>query len=118
MKNICCLALVLLPLTLISCTPRQGASELRGWVSDARCTTAHVGGKDPGCVRKCAKGGAHIGHPEWAPQPLVLIEDDTNRVIYFDNAAALTGCEAEHVTVQVRHTNKRELHIEKVQRDS
>jgi hypothetical protein len=76
-------------------TPRT----LTGWVSDASCTIEHVGGKGADCVRKCVKGGAHIGHPEWAAQAMVLVLDGTNQVVVVDNPESLTGREAQHVAV-------------------
>jgi hypothetical protein len=71
-----------------------------GWVSDANCGTAHVGGKNPDCVRKCIKGGAHVGHPEWTAQAMVLVVDETNEILVIDNQDALAGHEAEHVQVK------------------
>jgi hypothetical protein len=71
-----------------------------GWVSDANCGTSHVGGKNPDCVRKCIKGGAHIGHPEWTAQAMVLVVDETNEILVIDNQDALAGHEAEHVQVK------------------
>ena len=73
-----------------------------GWVSDAHCTVAHVGGKGADCVRKCIKGGAHIGHPEWTPQAMVLVVDGTESVLVVNNPETLTGHEATHVTVKGR----------------
>src|SRR5215213_7181986 len=73
-----------------------------GWVSDANCGVKHVGGKNPDCVRKCVKGGAHVGHPEWTAQAMVLVLDDTNEILVIDNDEKLAGHEAEHVQVKAR----------------
>jgi hypothetical protein len=73
-----------------------------GWVSDAHCGAAHVGGKNADCVRKCVKGGAHVGHPEWTPQAMVLVLDETNEVVVISNPEKLAGHEAEHVKVTAR----------------
>jgi hypothetical protein len=73
-----------------------------GWVSDANCGAQHVGGTNPGCVRKCLKGGAHVGHPEWTPQAMVLVVDETSEILVIDNQEKLAGHEAEHVQVKAR----------------
>ncbi len=60
--------------------PARNSATLRGWVSDEYCGAQHTkpGGAD--CVRKCIKGGADIGHPEWKPQRTVFVADDEKRV--------------------------------------
>jgi hypothetical protein len=73
-----------------------------GWVSDANCGASHVGGKNAECVKKCIKGGAHIGHPEWTPQAMVLVLDETNDIVVISNPEKLEGHEAKHVTVKAR----------------
>jgi hypothetical protein len=78
------------------------ASTVSGWVSDAACGVSHVGGKNPGCVLKCMKGGAHIGHPEWKAQAMVLVVDGTERLLVVANPEALFGREAQHVTLEAR----------------
>jgi hypothetical protein len=88
-------------LLFLSCA-HTPASTISGWVSDASCGTAHVGGKNPDCVVKCMKGGAHIGHPEWEPQAMVLVVDGTERLLVVENPEALLGREAQHVTVEAR----------------
>ena len=85
-----------------ACASTPPVATVSGWVSDANCTTQHVGGKNPDCVRKCAKGGAHIGHPEWTPQAIVLVEDGTDRVLVIDNPEKVAGMEAQHVTIRGR----------------
>ena len=92
------LAVLLLLAAVSGCAHARRPAALAGWVSDAHCTVAHVGGKNPGCVRKCIKGGAHVGHPEWTPQSMVLVVDGTNEVVVIDNPESLAGREAQHVT--------------------
>ncbi|HYC62017.1 MAG TPA: hypothetical protein VEK79_20870 [Thermoanaerobaculia bacterium] len=96
-----------------ACATAKAPATVTGWVSDAHCTTAHVGGKNPGCVVKCAKGGAHIGHPEWTPQAIVLVEDATERVLIIENPERVAGMEAQHVTITGRVEGDR-LRIEQV----
>jgi len=86
-------------LLLAACAHRPPQTTVSGWVSDAHCTVAHVGGKNPDCVRKCVKGGAHIGHPEWAPQAMVLVVDETEAVLVVENPETLAGREATHVKI-------------------
>ena len=97
--------LVVASLLVLACSSSappspQKTGSYRGWVSDASCGAAHVGGKNPSCVRKCIKGGAHVGHPEWTPQAMVLVLDGDQRIVTIANPEALFGKEAEHVTVE------------------
>ena len=87
--------------------------QLKGWVSDAHCTTSHVGGKNPSCVKKCVKGGADIGHPEWEAQAMVLVEDETNKVIVIADAATLSGFDSKHVTITGQFDGEK-FQVEKV----
>jgi len=105
--------IVAIALTAAACSSAPRQEHLTGWVSDANCGAAHAGGKNPSCVIKCAKGGAHIGHPEWTAQPLVLVEDETNRVVTVQNPTALSGFEAKHVTVTATRSGS-ELHVDAV----
>ena len=88
--------------TACAATTGTPIKTVSGWVSDASCGAAHVGGKNPECVTKCLKGGAHIGHPEWTPQAMVLVVDDTEQILVVDNPESLTGREAKHVIVRAR----------------
>jgi len=45
------------------------------WVSDQACGAKHTEPGHADCIPKCARGGAAIGHPEWKPQPLVLVKE-------------------------------------------
>ena len=99
MKFIAVASLLVLACSTTTPPPKKTTS-YRGWVSDANCGAAHVGGKNPSCVRKCLKGGAHVGHPEWTAQAMVLVLDGDERIVTIANPEALLGREAEHVTVE------------------
>jgi hypothetical protein len=83
----------------------------KGWVSDASCGAEHVGGKNAGCVRKCVKGGAHVGHPEWTAQAMVLVLDETNDIVVISNPEKLAGHEAEHVTVTAKVAEDKSIEV-------
>jgi len=102
-------ALLCAVLFAVSCasTVSSPVKTITGWVSDAACGKEHVGGKNPECVLKCMKGGADIGHPEWAPQPLVIVEDDSERILVVDNPDKLRGREAQHVIFRGRVEGER-----------
>ncbi len=73
-----------------------------GWVSDEACGAEHTkpGGTD--CVLKCLRGGAHVGHPEWKPQRMVLVTDKSKRIWIVENPEALKGFEGLHVKISGR----------------
>jgi hypothetical protein len=73
-----------------------------GWVSDTACGVQHVNGANPGCVRKCMRGGAAIGHPEWKPQAMVLVDDADRSLWTVRNPNFLLGHEGEHVSITAR----------------
>jgi hypothetical protein len=92
-------ATALLLAALTTAAAETTEKTVTGWVSDAHCGVAHVGGKNPSCVAKCVKGGAHIGHPEWKAQDMILVVDGSQELVVIANPDALTGHEAKHVTV-------------------
>src|ERR1700683_3580374 len=51
------------------------------------------------CVRKCLAGGASVGHTEWKPQKMVLVEDTDKSVWTVQNPAALKGSEGRHLII-------------------
>jgi len=87
-----------------------------GWISDAMCGAEHVGGKNAECVRKCVKGGAHVGHPEWTAQAMVLVLDDTNDVVVISNPEKLEGLEAEHVKVTAKVAENKSIEVVEVEK--
>jgi len=89
----------LLLLFAISGSAKTKSVTVTAWVSDENCGALHTkpGGED--CVLKCLKGGAHIGHPEWKPQRMVLVTDEGQKIWVVLNPEALKGLEGKHVTV-------------------
>ncbi|HVR41064.1 MAG TPA: hypothetical protein VMU84_18365 [Thermoanaerobaculia bacterium] len=92
-------------LLVVACSSAINHSEktvrLQGWVSDAACGVEHAkAGSSASCVRKCLKGGASAGHPEWKAQAMVLVLDDTQKIYVVNNPESLLGREAEHVVVE------------------
>ena len=71
------------------------------WVSDKGCGALHdrTGGAD--CIRKCMRGGTSVGHPEWKPQPAVLVRESDKSVWVVENPELLDGHEGERLTVAV-----------------
>jgi hypothetical protein len=107
-RGMLCASVILLLLAVGIARPARNA--LRGggraetwtaWVSDEGCGANHTkpGGAD--CIRKCRRGGASIGHPEWTPQRLVLVKESDNSVWVVENPEALDGREGERVRVSV-----------------
>lgn len=72
---------------------------LRGWVSDEACGAQHTKPGREGCIRKCRRGGASVGHPEWLPQRLVLVSDSDGKIWIVENPESLDICEGKHVEV-------------------
>ena len=75
------------------------AATLTGWVSDESCGAAHVKPGKESCVEKCLRGGASVGHPEWAPQRMVLVSEDGKTIWIVENADSLKGLAGQHVAV-------------------
>ena len=96
--------LFLVAASLISCLSIASSAKTKsitvtGWVSDQACGAAHTkpGGED--CVRKCLRGGAHVGHPEWKAQRMVLVTDKEQKIWVVENPEALKGFEGRHVNI-------------------
>ncbi|HWW61115.1 MAG TPA: hypothetical protein VN181_07100 [Thermoanaerobaculia bacterium] len=99
MKKFAVLAAVLLA-ACANINHAEKTSRLAGWVSDAACGAEHAkAGSSASCVRKCIKGGASVGHPEWAAQAMVLVLDESEKIYVVHNPESLLGREAEHVVV-------------------
>jgi len=77
-----------------------------GVVSDEACGAAHLKDQKADCVLKCLRGGASIGHPEWLPQRMVLVERRSGRIFVVANPDALRGHEGQIVRVQATLQNK------------
>jgi hypothetical protein len=48
------------------------------------------------------RGGAAIGHPEWKPQAMVLVDDADRSLWTVRNPQLLLGHEGQHVSVTAR----------------
>jgi hypothetical protein len=91
--------IVLLSLLLPWLATTTYAATLTGWVSDESCGAAHVKPGKESCVEKCLRGGASVGHPEWAPQRMVLVSEDGKTIWIVENPDALKGLAGQHVAV-------------------
>lgn len=103
MKSLCA-TFCLLPaagMLLLSLSAHgDNKATLRGWVSDEACGALHTKPGGEGCIRKCLRGGAAIGHPEWLPQRVVLVSDRDQKIWIVENPQSLDGREGKHVEVQ------------------
>ena len=111
--------LVLVMVTFIATFPtilaRDHVETWTAWVSDEHCGASHTkpGGAD--CIRKCHRGGASVGHPEWTPQRLVLVKDADKTVWVVENPATLDGHEGHRVRVSVDlNRKKKTVHVRSV----
>jgi len=80
-------------------TPPAAETSVTGWVSDEACGATHTkpGGAD--CVRKCLRGGASVGHPEWKPQRMVFVADEGHQIWIVENPETLKGHEGDRLRV-------------------
>jgi uncharacterized protein YndB with AHSA1/START domain len=101
-----CAPLLLLAISCATARPASTGSAapapLWAWVSDSHCGTGHAkpGGED--CVRKCYRGGADVGHPEWLPQKLVLVREGSQSLLVVDNPEQVLPYAGRKVQVTVR----------------
>jgi hypothetical protein len=102
-------------------TPLPAGPAAQTWialVSDQACGAMHSGPGHADCIRKCARGGAAIGHPEWKPQPLVLVKEADQSVWTVDNPSALSGLEGQRVRARVKvDAVRNSVYINKVEED-
>lgn len=80
---------------------RPHAETWIAWVSDHACGAKHSEPGHADCIRKCTRGGAAIGHPEWKSQPLVLVRESDRSVWIIDNPSSLSGLEGQRVRADV-----------------
>jgi hypothetical protein len=82
----------------------SGSKEKRitttGWISDEACGAEHTKPGGENCVRKCLRGGAHVGHPEWKPQRMVFVTDAGKQIWIVSNPDSLKGFEGQHVQIK------------------
>jgi len=81
-------------------------ANLTGWVSDEACGAAHTKPGREDCVRKCLRGGASVGHPEWKAQRMVFVADPDGEIWIVENPEALKGREGGHVSISGRIDRK------------
>jgi hypothetical protein len=94
---------------------QQKDSSRAGWISDESCGTEHTKPGRADCVRKCWRGGASVGHPEWKPQRAVFVADDDQGVWIVDNPQAVRNFPAAHVVLAGRFDPaKKTVHVEKI----
>jgi hypothetical protein len=84
-------------------------------VSDQACGAKHSEPGHADCIRKCIRGGAAVGHPEWKPQPLVLVKESDHSVWIIDNPSSLSGLEGQRVRANVEiDASKKAVHVKRV----
>jgi hypothetical protein len=81
-------------------------ADVTGWVSDEACGAAHTKPGREDCVRKCLRGGASVGHPEWKAQRMVFVADPDGQIWIVENPEALKGYEGGHVHISGRIDRK------------
>ena len=87
-----------------------------GWISDEACGAEHTKPGKDGCVEKCWRGGAAVGHPEWKPQRAVFVADDTKTIWIVENAEAVKRFPAAHVRVSGKFdAEKKSVQVETVE---
>ena len=96
---------VVLCAAAVLASPRLRAAEkpveATGWVSDEACGADHTKPGREDCVRKCLRGGASVGHPEWKPQRMVFVDDRSKEIWIVENPGALKDLEGAHVRVSL-----------------
>jgi hypothetical protein len=106
---VCCLA------ALGSVSAQQKDAPRAGWISYESCGTQHTKPGRADCVRKCWRGGASVGHPEWKPQRAVFVADDDQGIWIVDNAETVSDFPAAHVVLAGKFDPaKKTVHVEKV----
>jgi len=94
---------------------QQKDSSPTGWISDESCGTEHTKPGRADCVRKCWRGGASVGHPEWKPQRAVFVADDDQGIWIVENAETVSNFPAAHVVLTGKFDPaKKGVHVEKV----
>ncbi len=94
---------------------QQKESSRAGWISDESCGTERTKPGRADCVRKCWRGGASVGHPEWKPQRAVFVADDDQGIWIVDNAETVSNFPAAHVVLTGKFDPaKKTVHVEKV----
>jgi len=77
--------------------PQHQRASRTGWISDEACGAQHAKPGGAGCVEKCWRGGASVGHPEWKPQRAVFVQDGDHAIWIVLNPDAVKNFAAVHV---------------------
>jgi len=86
-----------------------------GWISDESCGAEHTKPGRADCVRKCWRGGASVGHPEWKPQRAVFVADDDQRIWIVENPETVKDYPAAHDLVAGKFdSEKKTIHVAKI----
>jgi len=98
-----------------SVSGQQTDASRPGWISDESCGTQHTKPGRAGCVQKCWRGGASVGHPEWKPQRAVFVADDDQGIWIVGNPEAVRNLPATHVVLAGKFDCARKtIHVEKI----
>jgi hypothetical protein len=98
-----------------SLAQEQKGTSRAGWISDEACGVQHTKAGGADCVRKCWRGGASVGHPEWKPQRAVFVEDDDHGIWTVENPEAVANFPAEHVVLVGQFDSaKKTIRVEKI----
>ena len=103
--------------TSVSVSAQRKKMAQAGWISDQACGAQHAkaGGAGADCVRKCWRGGASVGHPEWKPQPAIFVTDKDHSTWLIENPDAVKQFPAMHVMVNGKFDSvKKTIHIDKI----
>jgi hypothetical protein len=86
-----------------------------GWISDQACGAKHTKAGGADCVKKCWRGGASVGHPEWKPQRAVFVADADEGIWIVENPEAVANFPAAHVLLTGKFDSaKKTIHVEKI----
>jgi hypothetical protein len=98
-----------------SLSAQQKNAARAGWISDEGCAAKHTKAGGADCVRKCWRGGASVGHPEWEPQRAVFVADDDQAIWIVENPEAVKNFPAMHVALAGQFDSaKKTIHVEKI----
>ena len=75
-----------------------------GWISDSKCAAKGANAGHAACAKKCVENG----------EKPVFVADKDQKVVGFENPAAVTDHVGEHVKITGTMTNSGTLHVDKV----
>ena len=111
--NVFLLACGLVALSLLAAQPKHASQT--GWISDEACGAQHTQAGGADCVRKCWRGGASVGHPEWKPQRAVFVADSDQGIWIVENPEAVKNFPGAHVVLAGKFDSaKKTIYVEKL----